>query len=320
MTINDIINLLKQSMKIGITFHTSPDGDSLGSSLALLQGLRKIGKHAFIISKDKVPELYDFLPFKDEVNNAVQFLPSVELDCVIVLDCGNFERISANLDLNRKTYVLANVDHHMSNSLYGDLNFVDTSASSVGEIIYRILNSLDIEVDRNIATCIYTSIISDTGGFKHSNTTFTTHAIAGELISTGIDFSELHRLLFQNKKFKRLKLQAKVIENMYLIHKEAICIMKLSKSMLDELSIEASDTSDIISLGIDIDTVEVAALIKEADEGVKISLRSKSAVDVRKIAELFGGGGHIRASGLSINKSINEAEELIINAIKKELI
>jgi bifunctional oligoribonuclease and PAP phosphatase NrnA len=319
MTINDAISLLKKSRNIGITYHTSPDGDSLGSSLALMQCLRKLGKQAYILSRDTVPEVYSFLPFIDEVNNAAES-PSKDIDCVVVLDCGNFERISANLNAGFKQYTLINIDHHMSNSLYGDLNFVDPSASAVGEIIYKILKSLDVELDKNISICLYTSILSDTGGFKHSNTTNNTHVIAGDLIKMGFDFSEVHRLLFQNKKFKSLKLHGKILENMYLIHKESICIMKLTKSMLEELNMQACDTSDIISLGIDIDTVEVAALIKEADDGVKISLRSKSVVDVRKIAELFGGGGHIRASGLSINKKIDEAEKLIINAIEKELV
>jgi bifunctional oligoribonuclease and PAP phosphatase NrnA len=319
MTISDISNLLRQSRKIGITYHASPDGDSLGSSLALMQGLRKLGKQACIISKDIVPEIYGFLPYKGEVDSAVDS-PSIDVDCVVVLDCGNFERISANLNMGLKHYTLINIDHHLSNNLYGDYNFVDTSASAVGEIIYEILKSLDTEIDKDIAACLYTSIISDTGSFKHSNTTDTTHAIAGELIKAGIEFSEIHRQVFQNKKYKRLKLYGKVIENMYLLHNESLCILKLTKAMLQEIGIEASDTSDIISLGTDIDTVEVAALIKEADEGVKISLRSKASIDVRKIAEIFGGGGHTRASGLSINKNIDEAEKLIINAIEKELV
>lgn len=319
MTINDIASQLKQSTRIVIAYHTSPDGDSLGSSLALMIGLRKLGKQVSIISKDKVPEVYSFLPFNAEVNNAADS-PSEDIDCVVVLDCGNYERISANLNTGIKQYTLINIDHHLSNSLYGDLNFLDTSASAVGEIIFKILKALEVEIDKDMALCLYTSIVADTGGFKHSNTTDTTHSIAGELIKTKIDFSELHRLLFQNKKFKRLKLYGKVIEEMYLIHNDLICVMKLTKPMLEELGIEASDTSDIISLGIDIDTVEVAALLKEADEGVKISLRSKSSVDVRKIAEVFGGGGHVRASGLSINKSIDEVEKLIVNAIEKELV
>lgn len=319
MTIKEIVDLISQSKKIGITFHTSPDGDSLGSSLALMQGLRKLGKQAYITAKDKAPEVYSFLPYMEEVNNADNS-PSGDSDLIIVLDCGNFERVSSSLNKSSKHYTLINIDHHMSNDFYADLNFVDTSSAAVGEIVYRMLNLLEVQIDKDIAQCLYTSIVSDTGGFKHSNTTTATHEIAGELIKTGFDFSELHRLLFQNKKFKRMKLHGKVIEDMYLLHNDSVAVMKLSKAMLEELGLESSDTSDVITLGVDVDTVEVALLIKEAEEGVKISLRSKSIVDVRKIAEQFGGGGHIRAAGLSINKSMDEAEKLIINAVEKELI
>lgn len=319
MAINDIISSLTQSKKIGITFHTSPDGDSLGSSMALMHGLNKLGKNAYIICKDKVPEALSFLPYANEISNSPKGVLK-NTDCVVVLDCGNLERVSADLDSKSAEYALLNIDHHISNDLYGDLNLVDTNAAAVGEIIFDLLEKLNIELDKTIGVCLYTSLISDTGGFKHSNTTENTHAVSGKLINTGIDFSEIHRLLFQNKKYKRLKLMGKVIEDMYLLYNSKVCIMRLSKEMLQALDMEASDTSDIISLGIDIDSVEVAVLIKEADEGVKISLRSKSHVDVRKVAELFGGGGHIRAAGLSISKNFREAEELIINAIEKELV
>jgi bifunctional oligoribonuclease and PAP phosphatase NrnA len=319
MTIKEIIDLLVQSHRIGITFHVSPDGDSLGSSMALMHGLNKLGKDAYIISKDKVPEPLMFLPYADMINGASKNVLE-GTDSVVVLDCGNFERISAELNFASRTYELINIDHHISNDYYGDLNYVDIKAAAVGEIVFQILEELKVEIDKTIGTCLYTSFVSDTGGFKHSNTTFNTHFISGKLIDTGINFSEIHRLLFQNKKYKRLKLIGKVIEDMYLVHDEKVCIMRLSKSMLESIDIEASDTSDIVSLGVDIDTVEVAVLIKEADEGVKISLRSKSLVDVRKIAEQFGGGGHVKAAGLSLNKSMQEAEAIIINAVEKELI
>ena len=316
---NKVVEILNKSKKIGITFHVSPDGDSLGSSLALMLGLKKLGKEVYILSKDVLPEIYTFLPCCDAISASSSDVKE-DTDCIAVLDCGNFERISANLNPKSKDYTLMNIDHHLSNDLYGDVNLVNTKASSVGEIIYEILKLMNIELDSNIASCIYTSIVSDTGGFKHSNTTSITHFIASELVSKGIEFNKIHRQLFENKKFARVKLLGKIIDSMYLIHNNQVCIMKLSKNMLDDLGIESSDTSDIISLGIDIDTVEVAALIKETCEGFKISLRSKNKVDVRKIAESFGGGGHIRAAGLTLKQSFNDAEEVIIKAIEKELI
>lgn len=317
--LNHIVDKIKSSKKIGITFHASPDGDSLGSALALMLGLRKIDKNVYIICNDEIPDIYTFLPCKEDIVNASSSA-APNTDCVIVLDCGNSPRISGNLSLNNRNFTLINIDHHISNDKYGDLNYISVNSAAVGEIVYELLSLLSITIDEDIAVCIYTSIVSDTGGFRHSNTTSRTLRIAGSLMDIGINHSEIFRLIFQNVKFERVKLYGKVINSMYLLKDKKICIMKLTKEMLDEIGIEASDTSDIISIGVNIDTVEVTILLKETSEGIKVSLRSKSIVDVRKIAEGFGGGGHIRASGLVINKSIDEAEQLIIKAIEKELI
>lgn len=319
MIMNNILGKIRESNKIAITFHVSPDGDSLGSSLALMQGLRKIGKEAYILSKEEIPGDFRFLPCSDIIDGkSFTVLPNTE--CVIVLDCGDVKRINADLDLNNKDYTIINIDHHISNDLYGDLNYVDTNASAMSETVYQMLRIMGIKIDKDMATCLYTSLITDTGSFKYSGTTSVTHTIAGDLINTGIDFSEIHRIVFDNKKFHTIKLHGKAIEKMELIGTE-ICIMVITKEMLSELGLDSeTDTSDIINIGMQVDSVETTALIKEADNGVKVSLRSKSKVDVRKVAEGFGGGGHIRASGLRLeNKTVDEAKELIINELKISL-
>lgn len=317
--INSVIEAINRSKKIGITCHVSPDGDALGSSLALMQGLLKLNKEAYIMSKEFLPETFEYLPFSYEVNKKIDYILE-NTDTIIVLDCGNVDRINSNLKLSNRDYTLINIDHHLSNDLYGDLNYVNTDAAAVAEIIYEIFNIMNLEIDSDIATCLYTSLVTDTGSFKHSNTTDLTHKIAGQLINVGIDFSQIHRNIFENVKYSRIKLQGRVIENMYLIHDEKMCIMELTQKMLDEFSINNGDSSDIISLGTKIDTVEVAVLFKETEEGIKVSLRSKNIVDVRKIAEKFGGGGHVRAAGFASDKSLKEIKKIIIKEIEKELI
>ncbi|WP_125153728.1 DHH family phosphoesterase [Clostridium rectalis] len=319
MTMNKILNIIMESNKIGITFHTSPDGDSLGSSLGLLQGLKKLNKDVYILSKEKLPDNFKFLSFSNCIHNDTgKVLDNTE--CVIVLDCGNLERVNAELNLEKKNYTLINIDHHMSNEFYGDLNFVDTNSACMGEIVYKMLSSLNILIDKNIAECLYTSILTDTGSFRHSNTTSRTHSIAGDLINTGIEFSEIHRKVFDSKDFYRFKLYALVFEKMQLINQN-ICVMELTNEMFQNLKIDSeTDTSDIVSFGNQIATVEVTVLFKEKDKDIKISLRSKSKVDVRKIAETIGGGGHIRAAGAKVhNKSLEEVKNIVIKLIKKEL-
>lgn len=320
MIMNNILKKIKESNRIAITFHTSPDGDSLGTSLALMQGLSKKGKEVYILSKEEIPESFKFLPCSELIDGKNSRVLS-GTECVIVLDCGDVKRINADLDFDNKNYTLINIDHHITNELYGDLNYVDTNASAMSETIYQMLRIMGIEIDKDMAKCLYTSLITDTGSFKYSGTTSVTHTIAGDLINTGINFSEIHRIVFDNKKVDGIRLYGKAIENLELIN-EKICIMTITKEMFSELGIdEKTDTSDIINIGMQIDTVETTALIKENDIGVKISLRSKSKVDVRKVAEEFGGGGHIRASGLAMeNKTVDEAKSLITEKLQKELL
>jgi bifunctional oligoribonuclease and PAP phosphatase NrnA len=320
MVMNDILNSIRNCSTIAITFHSSPDGDSLGSSLALMQGLRKMGKKVYLLSKESLPGDFMYLPCSSEINGINTEVPD-DVKCLIVLDCGDINRVNVNMEFYKRSYTLINIDHHVSNSLYGDLNYVDSNSSAVGEIVYQMLMLLGIKIDKNIASCLYTSIVSDTGSFKYSSTTSITHSIAGDLINTGIDFSEIHRILYENKNFERLKLYGLVLNNMELVHKN-ICVMYLSKDMLLAANIEENtDTSDLISLGTQIGGVDVAVLFKENTDGVKVSLRSKNIVDVRKVAECFGGGGHIRASGISLkDTSIEKAKQEIINTIEKELV
>lgn len=319
MRINDLIDKIKSFKKIAITFHTSADGDSLGSALALLIGLRKLNKEAYIISKEVIPHNFLFLPYCNEINGEISE-PLEDTECVIVLDCGDFKRINANLNLENRKFELINLDHHLSNDLYGDLNFVDTSASAVGEIVHEVLKLLDVKLDKEIGACLYTSLLTDTGSFRHSNTTSVTHGIAGELINTGIDFSSIHRIIFEDKKFEKIKLYGEVISTMTIELDGKVSVMYIPKNILEKYNLVSSDTSDVITLGSSIDTVEVTILIKEAENGVKVSLRSKSMVDVSKIAEGFNGGGHIRASGFFTEANFDDTKVKLLEILEKELI
>ena len=319
MKISDIVSKIKQFEKIAITFHTSPDGDSLGSALALLIGLRKLNKQVYIISKEVVPQTFLYLPLAAEINGEINE-PLKDTECVIVLDCGDFKRINADLPLENRGFALINMDHHLSNELYGDLNYVDTSASAAAEIVYEVLRILDVSIDKEISTCLYTSLLTDTGSFRHSNTTAKTHAIAGALINSGIDFSNIHRIIFENKKFEKIKFYGEVIENMTVEHNGRVCIMYIPKSLIEKYNLASEDTSDVITFGTSIDTVEVTMLIKEAEDGVKVSLRSKSLVNVSKVAEGFNGGGHIRAAGFFTEANFYDTKLKLMEILEKELI
>ncbi|CAM2076526.1 MAG: bifunctional oligoribonuclease/PAP phosphatase NrnA [Clostridium sp.] len=323
MTLSQIAKFILESKKIGITYHVSPDGDAVGSVLALFNALKSLNKDCYIISKDTLSENLKFLKGSDEITGEITE-PVDETDVVVVLDCGNLERVSANL--KEFTGTIINIDHHLSNDKYGDINYIDSNAAATAEIVFELLNLMGISFEKedsvikDIGTCMYTSIVTDTGAYRHSNVTERTHRISAVLKKIGVDNTFIYQSLFDNKDFSRIKLIGKALSSMQLILNGKVALLEIDKNFTADLGIDIGDTSDIISYGLQIKGVEVTLLLKEVEDGVKASLRAKSYVDVRKIAEVFGGGGHIRASGIKIkNMSMEEAKYEILNEIQKEL-
>lgn len=323
MSLSLIKDEILKAKRIGLSFHTSPDGDALGSTLALLNALRYIGKDAYIISRDVIPDNFSYLSFSDEIDGETT-KPDKDTDLVIVLDCGNVERISA--DLSDYNGTLIDLDHHVSNENYGHINFVDTQAAATCELSYMLIKELGIDLKEEcsetnaIGSAVYTGLVTDTGSFRHSNVTKRTHSIAAELIDAGIDNSKIHSSLFDNKPFEKVKLMGTVLSNIELALDNKVAVLSIPKGMLESFNLPNADTSDIISIGLGIKGVEVSLLLKEVEEGTKSSLRSKNDVDVRKVAEIFGGGGHIKAAGLmQKNTDMEKAKENLLRALKEEM-
>ncbi|WP_077853585.1 DHH family phosphoesterase, partial [Clostridium beijerinckii] len=300
-SLKEIKEEILKSKRIGLSFHTSPDGDAIGSTLALLNALRHLGKDSYIISRDVISDNLSFLSFANEIDgNTLE--PKEGTDLVMILDCGNVERISADLS-NYKGKII-NIDHHISNEEYGFINYVDVSAAATCEISYLLAKELGIDfnnktdVEINIGNAVYTGIVTDTGSFRHSNVTKRTHKIVSELIELGVNNSKVHSNLFDNKPFEKVKLMGCVLSNIELALENKVAVLEIPKGMLEEFNLKNTDTSDIISVGLGIKGVEVSMLLKEVEDGVKGSLRSKNDVDVRKVAEVYGGGGHIKAAGV----------------------
>lgn len=312
-----IKELIFQSNNIGITYHVSPDGDAVGSVLALHKGLKKLGKNSYIISKDKISDNLFFLLNSDKITGEVTETKK-DTDLVIVLDCGNFNRISA--DLHGYKGKIINIDHHISNDYYGDENYVDTKAAATAEVVYELLEVLGVQVDKEIGTCLYTSLVTDTGAFRHSNVTWRTHKIASELKRLDVDNTFIYQSLFDNKSFDKIKLIGRVLTNMELLLDGKVAIFEIRKSLIEDLNMDVVDTSDIISYGLQVKGVEIAILLKEVEGNVKASLRSKNDVDVRAVAEVLGGGGHVKAAGVSISDTnLYDAKAKILEEIEKVL-
>jgi phosphoesterase RecJ-like protein len=324
--IKDIKEEILLSKRIGLSFHTSPDGDAIGSALGLLNALRYLGKDSYIISRDVIPDNLSYLPLANDIDGST-VEPKANTDLVIILDCGNVERISA--DLTNYNGKVINIDHHISNDKYGFINYIDVTAAATCEIIYLLVKELGFylknEIDNQkshveIGSAIYTGIVTDTGSFRHSNVTKRTHNIVAELIEFGINSSKIHSNLFDNKPFEKVKLMGQVLSDIKLVLNNKVAVLEIEKKTLEEFNLLNTDTSDVLSVGLGIKGVEVCLLLKEVDDGVKASLRSKNDIDVRKVAEVYGGGGHIKAAGVKQkNVSISEARENLLKILAQEI-
>ncbi|WMM26578.1 bifunctional oligoribonuclease/PAP phosphatase NrnA [Tissierella sp. MB52-C2] len=309
------IDLIKNNKNIGIASHVNPDGDNLGSILALGNALEKINKKVFMFKSDDIPTNFSFLPNIDKI---MDYDDTIELDLFIALDVSDENRLGKNKVFLEKIENIINIDHHISNTNFGSINIVDSNAAATGELVYKLISKMGIIIDKDIASCIYTSISSDTGSFMYDNTTSETHEIAAELIKLGIDKSNININLYQNRSIQKTKLFIKVLETLKFYHDNKVGIIQVTQDMLNNSNAKMEDTEGIISFIREIDSVEIAVLLKEIkEEDIKVSMRSKKYVDVAEICANFDGGGHIRAAGCTINQPINMAEKLILEQIKK---
>jgi bifunctional oligoribonuclease and PAP phosphatase NrnA len=318
MILLEIGKLIKEENNFAITSHTSPDGDSIGSLLGLYNALKEINKDADMFIDDSLPEKYSFMPKFNEIKQLEN--AKKRYRCLFVLDCGDENRLGSCKELISRSDIVINIDHHISNSLFGNLNIVDKNASSVGEMIYQLIKINGLDVSKDTAMCLYTSILTDTGGFKYSNTTSMTFSIVGDLINNSFDFSEIYNRVFDVKTIEQVRLMAKVSSTLETFLDNKIGVISLTQNMLKECNASEEHASDFVNIVRDINEVEIGVFIKEVDNTTcRVSLRSKKYVDVRRIAEVFGGGGHIRAAGCTIKQTLEESKAIIIKEIQNIL-
>ncbi len=307
MMINDAANILKWKSDFLITTHISPDGDALGSVAALAASIKKLGKNATIFMKDNVPEEYSFLP---ELENKHTIIPAKHYDAVIVVDCGSIERVDSDF-LEFKNYdVLINIDHHKSNTNFGNINIVDKDASSAGVLVYKVLKAAGVSLDLDTATAIYTTILVDTGSFRYSNANAEAFKIASELIDSGVNAWDVAGSVYENQSLIRINLLKLVLAEMEIHIDEGFASMTITQDMLKKANADFDVTDGFINFARSIKGVEVALQFKQlGTEKYKLSMRSKGNVDVSEIAENFGGGGHKNAAGCYLDGDIDSVKE-----------
>lgn len=240
-------------------------------------------------------------------------------DVLVLLDTGELERTGIE-NIENCYSKLINIDHHVTSEGIGDLFYINSSSAATGEIIYQIVKLMGIDNDKEIATCLYTSIFTDTGGFKYSNTTSITHQIAGDLINTGIDFVYIINKVFDEMSLSKFNLLKDVLQTLELFEGNKIAFLTVTKEMLKKNGASRDETENIINFARNIEDVEIAAIFIEEEDKIKVSLRSKYYIDCAQIAKEFGGGGHLRAAGFSSrNASLAAVKENLLRRLKSDL-
>lgn len=305
------VRFIRAHDDIVLISHISPDGDTLGSALALYAAILQLGKRAQIVCEDAVPQIYRFLP------NAGQVLRPENVrmtDAVVSVDCADIARTGKCRPIFEQAAHTLNIDHHGTNDRYAHDNYVQR-AGATGELIYGMLTALKINVTKDIASCLYAALTTDTGNFSYSNTTPDTLRIAAELLESGIDLPYLNRALFRTVPFHKTRLHALGVMKTELYEHGRIGIAMITREDMKSCGAIDEDAEGIIDTIRDIDTVEIAALLRESEDGeIRVSLRGKSSADVSQIAVKNGGGGHRLAAGCTMQPPIADAAERIQNA------
>lgn len=310
----NIKNKILESQKIIVTAHINPDGDAIGAAISLTLTLKKMKKECKIVLQDNYPNFVKFLNTLDNIE-IYDSNKKYDYDLIICVDSASKDRVGEVAQLFKKDCVI-NIDHHISNTMYGDLNCVE-NISSTSELIYNFIKFLNIEIDIDMAEALYLGIVNDTGNFTHDNVTENTFLMASELKKIGVNNSKIIREFFNTKSYASLKLLGKALENSNFIEEKKLIYSFISKEDLDKENGKKEDTEGIVERLLSYSEAEISLFLREDEKGViKGSMRSKYDEDVNKIAQIFGGGGHIKAAGFTTTLSYDKIVEKIIKNLK----
>ena len=314
--ISEIITAINEGQSFLITAHVRLDGDALGSELALYLMLRELGKNVVVYNQDHTPERYRFLPAAQnivhDINNIEQY------DVGIILDCSELARVGNEAESIGRMKKLINVDHHVSNNGFCLLKILDAQASSTGELLFRLMREMHVNMSRDICTNLYAAIITDTGNFRYSSTRKETFWAAGDLVENGANPQWISEYIYENDSPARLKLLAKALETLSLDLKNKVGSLVVTQKALLETGASWELTEGFVDIPRTVRGIEISILYTQrGDNNYKLSLRSKADVNVEKVAKKFGGGGHIHASACWMKGDIESIKSQIIKAIRE---
>ena len=313
--LDSIIEVINKTKKIGIFTHISPDGDAIGSSLALYLGLKKLGKQVDVIV-DEYSSCFDFLPQIDEIKK----IGSNDYDLAIALDCATKERLYDTNNSFNNSKITMSIDHHVSNTFFANYNYVEGNSPATCMTLTKIFKRLNLPITREIGECLIAGIITDSGGFRYDTVNDETFEFAAIMLDLGVNISDIYYRTFDFKTKAQFRLSTIASERLKFYKNDKIALTYLLKEDFDKTHAKIGDHEGIVNVGKNIEGVEVSVFLREdSKDFYKVSLRSNKYVDVSVIAEAFNGGGHIKAAGFTINDNLDSAIKKIIKEINKNL-
>jgi phosphoesterase RecJ-like protein len=301
-----VLKALRSRSSLLIASHIDPDGDSVCSQLAIASALKDLGKRVLIVNEKPTPKKYRFLPWWDEIRTEME--GKFEYEAVLTLDAASPERLGTIAGLAEGRYVI-NVDHHSSNSLFGDVRWVVPEASSTSELVYEIIRGLNVPIGRERAVCLYVGILTDTGGFRFPNTTSRALEVAADLVREGADASGIYSQVYLNRSKEEIALLSRLLSTIE-IH-DGIVTMHLTGEMLKEAK---TNTEGFSSYLLELGEARMGILFKELNGKIKVSLRSRGGINVSLLAREFGGGGHEAASACIVRGRLEDVKRRVLEA------
>lgn len=306
-----VLREIRARHRFVVTSHARPDGDGIGSALACGQILRLMGKDATVVMHDGVPRIYQNLPFADRVIQADAVPPN---DAVILLECDGIKR---TLLAGLEDCFLINIDHHVSGRDFGHINWIDSTVMATAELVYRLARLACVPVDADIATCLYTALMTDTGSFMFEGTNEHTFTVARELVLAGADPAHCARHIYFGHSTAKMRLLGAALSN--LSREGPLAWIWVTQEQMQRFGAREEDCEGLVNYALSIADVQVAIFFRELpDQRYRISLRSKGEVNVSKVAEYFGGGGHKCASGCSLDGPLVIAVSRVIERLRSE--
>jgi len=310
--LSQVVELIENKNKFGITTHIKPDGDGVGSSLGLCWLLQSLGKSAEVIVRGDIPPSYRNLPGADTIRDVEQL--DGEYDAIFVIECSDLERPGIK---GLEDQFTVNIDHHATSAHFGTINWIDSTASAVGEMIYNLCKAIGGRVTREIAECVYMALVTDTGSFHFSNTTDRTLKVASELIKAGAKPADISEAVYNNYPWSRIELMRQVLSTVKRDESGQVATLRQTLAMRQTAAAVDGDNNGFVN--IPLAAREVLAVVYMREVGAnqfRVSLRSKGDINVARVAERFGGGGHRNAAGLRVEGDWDEKEQELVEAVK----